>query len=293
MDGQKKVSTVYLIHSLPLEMSAIQVFTGDKMAVVAHLVSADTIGHEPDLGLNSDFTHLPWRAMIIKDNAGDWGICAAAWKGMTSGKPGTPGRPGRRGVKGTPGNPGYFKMFFKNLRTGITENITMPRGSITRFLYHTRQYRFSINDEQMHVDLDKGHIVISPKTTDVLQNVTLAFATSMLYLMVQPRPKDVETATEVFKASKNSVKPLYLDSGDMAFLLFCGWSIRNHVPTNSTLRHHCGLGQVAGCISGIGVSAETAFGASGMTDFDVGDCGGCGGCGGCGACGSGGMYNEK
>ena len=53
-------------------------------------------------------------------------------EGMTSGKPGTPGRPGRRGVKGTPGNPGYFKMFFKNLRTGITENITMPRGSITR-----------------------------------------------------------------------------------------------------------------------------------------------------------------
>ena len=35
-DG-KKILSVYLIHSLPLEMSAVQVFVGDKMAVVAHL----------------------------------------------------------------------------------------------------------------------------------------------------------------------------------------------------------------------------------------------------------------
>ena len=41
--GQKLFS-VYLIHSLALEMSVIQLFVGDKMAVVAHLVSQDTIG---------------------------------------------------------------------------------------------------------------------------------------------------------------------------------------------------------------------------------------------------------
>ena len=41
--GQKLFS-VYLIHSLALEMSVIQLFVGDKMAVVAHLVTEDTIG---------------------------------------------------------------------------------------------------------------------------------------------------------------------------------------------------------------------------------------------------------
>ena len=40
----QKLCSVYLIHSLALEMSVIQLFLGDKMAVVAHLVSADTIG---------------------------------------------------------------------------------------------------------------------------------------------------------------------------------------------------------------------------------------------------------
>ena len=64
--SNKKVLSVYLIHSLALEMSAIQIFVGDKMAVVAHLVGKDTIGHEPNLQLEQEFKHLPWRAMIIK-----------------------------------------------------------------------------------------------------------------------------------------------------------------------------------------------------------------------------------
>ena len=39
-----KLFSVYLIHSLALEMSVIQLFVGDKMAVVAHLVTEDTVG---------------------------------------------------------------------------------------------------------------------------------------------------------------------------------------------------------------------------------------------------------
>ena len=51
-------------------MSAVQVFVKDKMAVVAHLVGKDTIGHEANLEIDQQFKHLPWRAMIIKDNQG-------------------------------------------------------------------------------------------------------------------------------------------------------------------------------------------------------------------------------
>ena len=63
---QKKF-TAYLIHCLPLKMSAIQLFVGDKMAVVAHLVGQETIGHENNLRLNQEFKDHPWRAMIIKE----------------------------------------------------------------------------------------------------------------------------------------------------------------------------------------------------------------------------------
>ena len=44
--------TAYLIHSLPLLMSAVQIFTGDQMAVVAHLVGLEQVGYETDLGLD-------------------------------------------------------------------------------------------------------------------------------------------------------------------------------------------------------------------------------------------------
>ena len=53
-NGQKKF-TAYLIHCLPLKMSAIQLFVGDKMAVVAHLVGQETIGYENQLRLDQEF----------------------------------------------------------------------------------------------------------------------------------------------------------------------------------------------------------------------------------------------
>ena len=62
-----------------------QVFVGDRMACVGHLVTEATIGREDDLGLDSSFGYSKWRAMIIKDNEGDWALCAAAWKGMKAG----------------------------------------------------------------------------------------------------------------------------------------------------------------------------------------------------------------
>ena len=45
--------TVYLIHSISLLMSAVQVFCGGKMAVVAHLVGLEQLGYETDLGLTT------------------------------------------------------------------------------------------------------------------------------------------------------------------------------------------------------------------------------------------------
>ena len=50
-EGERKM-TAYLIHSLPLLMSAVQIFTGDQMAVVAHLVGLEQIGYETELGMN-------------------------------------------------------------------------------------------------------------------------------------------------------------------------------------------------------------------------------------------------
>ena len=63
---------------------------------------------------------------------------------------------------------------------------------------------------------------------------------------------------------------MYLDASSLLLLAYCGWTIRDSIATNSTLRHQCGFGAGAGCVSG--VSAITAVG---MTD--VATAGGCGG----------------
>ena len=52
MDHNKaKPMTVYLIHSLPLLMSAVQIYCGGNMAVVAHLVGLEQLGYETLLGM--------------------------------------------------------------------------------------------------------------------------------------------------------------------------------------------------------------------------------------------------
>ena len=50
-DKGQRVMTAYLIHSLPLLMSAVQIFSGDQMAVVGHLVGLEQLGYEKDIGM--------------------------------------------------------------------------------------------------------------------------------------------------------------------------------------------------------------------------------------------------
>ena len=83
--GAETKLTVYLLHSLPLRMSVVQVFVGDRMACVGHLVTEATVGRERDLGLDDAFANARWRAMIIKDDQGDWALCAAALCTATQG----------------------------------------------------------------------------------------------------------------------------------------------------------------------------------------------------------------
>ena len=48
-----------------------------------------------------------------------------------------------------------------------------------------------INIDNLSFDLRKGNIKIKPGETDVVQHIALAFVTSTLYLLVQPRPPEI------------------------------------------------------------------------------------------------------
>ena len=71
-DKGQRVMTAYLIHSLPLLMSAVQIFSGDQMAVVGHLVGLEQLGYEKDIGMTeavsktrflTTTTPWPWTAL--------------------------------------------------------------------------------------------------------------------------------------------------------------------------------------------------------------------------------------
>ena len=276
MDGPRKAVTVYMIHSLPLEMSAIQVFVQEKMAVVAHLVDAATIGNYWNYPHSPIGDKDPWRAMIIKDEIGDWGICVAGWIGMRPGKPGIRGTRNRRGVRGIPGDPGRFEMIFISLRNSCIHTVTLPKYKE----YGLLNYSFGISESEdynkknkMYVDLEKGDLVLSPHIEDSLQHITLAFVTSMLYLMVKPLPTSDANVPAHILAS-------YQKESQIQFFQYCGWNIRKHIPTNSTFRHICGYGAVAGCVSGGNNGGDNNGGGCGGCGGGGGGCGGCGGCGG-------------
>ena len=64
----------------------------------------------------------------------------------------------------------------------------MPEGFSTRC---GRRFHFDLPAAGVYCDLEKGELVLKPKRNNFpAQNVTLAFAVSLLYLMVQPRPKE-------------------------------------------------------------------------------------------------------
>ena len=59
--------------------------------------------------------------------------------------------------------------------------------------------------------------------------------------MVQPRPGSVtldDPTCEVITSKpdiSSKQHPLYLDAGAVAFFLYAGWSISDHIPTNRCL----------------------------------------------------------
>ena len=222
---EERKMSVYLIHSLPLLLSAVQVFVGSEMAVVGHTVGPDTIGEIGQLELDTTFSNVPWRAMIIKDNSGDYAVCVAGWKGVRKAVPGRPGVPGQ------PGDPGYFSMICFYLRTGAVERVKL-------------QSRLFVDLPGLSVDWDSGQILVTRDNHNVAQSICLAFVTSTLYLLVQPRPEDVEDAESRWMIRKQGlsrparykiITPPFIRNAAIMFLLFSGWKERNKIPSNSTV----------------------------------------------------------
>ena len=111
----------------------------------------------------------------------------------------------KKGTPGQKGNPGHFAMKFVNLR-----NRERQPSFVT---IKVPDIKFKI--DSLSCELKKGTIKVNSSEKDVVQHIALAFVTSTLYLLVQPRPPVIpkgaigQVQAWAKKANGKNVRPLY------------------------------------------------------------------------------------
>ena len=97
-----------------------------------------------------------------------------------------------------------MKSVFIRRCGGKEETVVLPEGFVSA---SGRRYHFELPG--MYCDLENGELVLKPVTRNFpAQNVALGFVVSLLYLMVQPRPR--ETPDTLVKAGRlSSEHPKY------------------------------------------------------------------------------------
>ncbi|GFR81235.1 glycine-rich domain-containing protein 2 [Elysia marginata] len=173
---RKVVFTVRTIHSEPLLMSAVHVFYGDKLSTVAHLVVGDQLPLPSSVGEPKRCVTLNpkegQRAVLIKNNNGDWGIAVGWWEGFqkrTSGRKGS-------------GSEGHLEIRFFHLPTKKWYFVSFDR------LYSLATSKFEIGD--CIVEFDSGFLEIGSHRGEVAENLALIFSVALIHVLCQPRPAD-------------------------------------------------------------------------------------------------------
>ncbi|ELT88483.1 hypothetical protein CAPTEDRAFT_202493 [Capitella teleta] len=215
--AQQLMFTIRVIHSIPLMMSAVQVYHLDQMISVAHLIGTDQLPTD-DMIVGMKCPTLDYsdgeRALIIKDHAGDWAIAVGRWVGFRKGVPGRPGIPGTAdsdpipGVPGVPGSPGHLSVFVYNLRkSSYTKMDILDKPS--------SGYAFEVDD--ILVDMKHANMTLLPECDTIGQNICLAVSVAVLQVLCQPRQ---------IKSSSGTSSPILSNGGMASSRNFSGREVR-------------------------------------------------------------------
>ncbi|KAL4226738.1 hypothetical protein ACF0H5_014718 [Mactra antiquata] len=173
--------TCRVIHSLPLLMSAIQIFYHNRMTAVAHLIGSDQIPLPSQLSEPKKIFSLnpgeDQRALVIKNKHGDWGLIRGQWTGFRKHQPAVAATKGKKAKKEVPWSPGTLSISFYKCASGVWQHITLP--------YAQENFRFTIQDS--NIDLKTGTIEVQSDSNEVAENLALSFSVALLHVLCQPR----------------------------------------------------------------------------------------------------------
>lgn len=184
---------VRVIHCLPLLMSAVQVFIGEKMVALAHLVGPEQVP-DSSLPMVSDKgkcitinSRNGERGFVIKNNRGDWGFVFGSWVNA------------RRGITGqgdqqlVGGYTGKLRVRFARLQPslGIMETDTMIEDNFT---FEIPGLSANLRSGEMTLDFE-----------EVAEEVALAFSVAALQVLCQPPPPGSKPPTRHGTAGRVSM----------------------------------------------------------------------------------------
>ncbi|XP_069133154.1 uncharacterized protein [Argopecten irradians] len=221
--------TCRVIHSVALLTSAVQIYYKDKLAVVCHLIGTDQIP-QPSQVDQEVFPVLDpskgERAVLIKNNKGDWGVVVASWTGLKRGVSGT------KGKRGTPGSQGHLgvKVFLTGRNTKTTAEVDLNP--------HSEQY--TVRADGVTMELIDGTITYKKNFTEMAEKLGLIFSVSLLHVLCQPRPKNWEPGKSLrTKASKRG-KVLIQQLPSEEHVMLVGMGLLLLTPCNHYIRHKFG-----------------------------------------------------
>lgn len=236
--------TARVIHSIPLKMSAVQLFRKDKMVSVGHLIGTDQLPTIKNVGLDFQYAAIDpskgERAFIIKDELGDWGICLGFWDGLKKGIPGRAGSRGIKGVKGIPGDPGYLVIRLLKLRER-TWTYTKIR------LCDKKRQKKDAYIEGLSIDFRTAKFYVSEDVNDIGPILTTALCLTLLQVLCQPRvPSNVGDGSQERSQSVKFDKDNTFGCAELALLVAGGFNV--DTPCKSFIKISSG-GSCDGCCS--------------------------------------------
>ena len=87
-------------------------------------------------------------------------------------------------------NPGFLNLRFYDLRKNKVTRIYLPTRE-----KNSKSFRFDFNLDNVYVDMEDGHFIVSKNSDDHAQNVALGFSVSVLFSLCQPYPQSETTVS--------------------------------------------------------------------------------------------------
>ncbi|XP_033752024.1 uncharacterized protein LOC117335877 [Pecten maximus] len=221
--------TCRVIHSIALLTSAVQIYYQDKLAVVCHLIGTDQLPLPSQVDKDVCPVLSPSkgeRAILIKNNKGDWAIVVASWTGRKRGVPGT------RGKRGIPGSQGHLgvKVFLTARNTWTTAEVDLNP--------HSDQYTVKLDGVTM--ELIDGTITYTKNFTEMAEKLGLIFSVSLLHVLCQPRPKNWQPGQSLQTPAKKRGKVRIQQLPSEDHMMLVGMGLMMLTPCNHFIRHKFG-----------------------------------------------------